>query len=84
MKQKREIYDSNLPHRAVAVYLYLWDRANQKGMCFPGIKRISSDLSISVSTVKRAVSDLERAGYISKENCYRANGGKTSNRYYLL
>ncbi|MBM6921680.1 MarR family transcriptional regulator, partial [Phocea massiliensis] len=45
---------------------------------------IAKDLSLSRSTVKRAVKDLEKAGLIRKEPHYRENGSATSNRYYLL
>ena len=41
-------------------------------------------MSLSQSTVKRAVKDLEKAGLIRKEPHYRENGSATSNRYYLL
>lgn len=84
LRNKREIYQAALPHRAVAVYLYLHDRANKQGTCFPAIKRISIDLNLSTSTVKRAICDLEQGGYIEKENRYRTNGGKSSNEYQIL
>ena len=57
---KKEIYEAELPHRAVAVYLYLKDRANKEGTCYPAIGTIARELHLSVSTVKRAISDLER------------------------
>lgn len=84
MKNKREVYLDDLPHRAVSVYLYLSDRADKQGTCFPGMKRIALDLKLSVSTVKRALTDLEAAGYIQKQNRFRTNGGKSSNEYTLL
>ena len=82
--RRREIYKADLPHRAVAVYLYLSDRANKEGTCFPAIKTIAKDLSISISTVKRAVSDLEQNGFIRKKQRWRENGGKSSLLYELL
>ena len=36
--------NDDLPHRAVAVYLYLFDRANKAGECWPAIKRIAEEL----------------------------------------
>ena len=30
----REIYSTNLPHRAIAVYMYLRDRADKDGSCY--------------------------------------------------
>lgn len=49
------IYSDNLPSRAVTVYMYLFHRANKDGQCWPSEKRIAKDLSMSLSTVKRAL-----------------------------
>ena len=78
------IYIDNLPHRAKTVYMYLRDRANKEGVCWPGINRIASDLEISRSTIKRALTDLELNGYIKKEMRYRGNGSYSSNLYTIL
>ena len=78
------IYTDNLQLRAKAVYMYLRDRANEKGACWPGINRISSDLDMSRSTVKRALGDLIQNGYIEKEKRYRGNGSYSSNLYIIL
>ena len=77
------IYSSNLPHRAVAVYMYLKDRANKDGICWPSIKTIARELHLSRATVQRALNDLCAAGYLSKENRWRENGGCTSNLYKI-
>ena len=74
--------DENLPHRAKAVYMYLKDRANKDSQCWPGIKTIARELQLSVSTVKRALNDLEQHGYLAKlPRC--PNGSNTSNLYTL-
>jgi len=78
------IYTDNLPHRAKTVYMYLRDRANEKGASWPGINRIASDLDISRSTVKRELGDLIQNGYIEKELHYRGNGSYSSNLYTIL
>lgn len=75
--------DTELPFRARAVYMYLRDRSDAEGKCWPGIKTIASDLMLSRSTVKRALADLERAGYLTKVSRYRSNGSNTSNLYAL-
>lgn len=75
------IYSDNLPSRAVAVYMYLVQRANLDGQCWPSERRIALDLSISKSTVKRAIADLVKSGYIRTEQRYRKNGGKSSLLY---
>ena len=77
------IYAEDIPHRAKAVYMYLKDRANQSGTCWPGINTIAKDLHLSRSTVKRALGDLTRRGFIKKESCYRENGSNSSNLYLV-
>ena len=76
--------NSDLPHRAKQVYMYLYDRCDKEMKAWPGINRMAYDLSLSRSTVKRALNDLVKAGLIRKEPHFRENGSATSNRYYLL
>ncbi len=75
--------DTELPSRARAVYMYLHDRSDAEGKCWPGIKTIASDMKLSRSTVKRALADLEKAGYLKKLSRYRENGSSTSNLYSI-
>lgn len=77
------IYKSELPHRARSVYMYLHDRADKDGKCYPGIGTIARELHLSRSTVKRAIADLEKSGHLRKEQRWRENGGKSSNLYFL-
>ncbi len=84
MSYFQDIYQSELNHRARAVYMYLKDRSGRKGQCWPGIKTIAAELGLSRSTVKRALDDLCRAGLIIKEDRWRENGSLTSNLYRLL
>ena len=69
-----KVYQSDLNHRARAVYMYLKDYADSEGKCWPGIRTISAELRLSRSTVKRALNDLCRAELISKEHRWRENG----------
>ena len=78
------LYCMDLPLQAKLVYLYLYDRKNKDNVTWPGLNTIARELSLSRSTVKRAIQDLERAGLVRKEAHYRQNGSATSNRYYLL
>ena len=79
-----KLYQADLPHRAKLVYVYLHDRMDSEKKAWPGLNTIAKDLSVSRSTVKRAVKDLEKTGLIRKEPHYRENGSATSNRYYLI
>ena len=55
------LYRTELPHRAVAVYIYLADRANENNECWPAIPTIAADLKYSQSTVRRGICDLKKA-----------------------
>lgn len=84
MSYYRKLYEyDDLPHRAKAVYIYLYDRCNKEKKCWPSIKTIARELSFSQSTVRRAIQDLEKAKLVHKEFAYRKNGSHTSNRYYV-
>ena len=85
MNSFRNIYNSNLSHRARSVYMYLKDRADSEGRCWPAIRTIALELGLSRSTVKRALDELVEAGYIIKQTRFdeRKNGGQTSNLYTL-
>ena len=72
------LYRSDLPHRAVSVYVYLFDRANKNGECWPAIPTIARDLKLSESTVRRALHDLRREDLVESEQRYREKGGKSS------
>lgn len=77
------LYRMDLPHRAVSVYIYLFDRANKDCECWPAIPTIAADLNLSQSTVRRALKDLRKAGLITTEQRYRAKGGKSSLLYKI-
>ena len=72
------LYRTELPHRAVAVYVYFADRTNEKGECWPAIPTIAADLKYSPSTIRRGIRDLKRAGLLETEQRYRKKGGKSS------
>ena len=78
MRNFTELYRMDLPHRAISVYIYLYDRANKDNTCWPSIPTISRDLKLSESTIRRALKDLRKAGLIKTEPRYRENGGNSS------
>ena len=77
------LYRLDLPHRAVSVYIYLSDKANKNGECWPAIPTIANELQLSQSTVRRALRDLRKAGLLETEQRYRTKGGKSSLLYKL-
>lgn len=79
-----KIYETELPHRAKAVYFYLKNRSNAQGQCYPAIGTIARELGLSRRTVERGIQDLILAGFLTKEQRFRENGGKSSLLYTLL
>jgi len=77
------LYRDDLPHRAITVFMYLYDRADKNMTCYPSVSTIAYELSLSTSTVKRAISDLLKTGYLTKEHRFRQKGAKSSNLYTL-
>jgi len=77
------LYNTDLPHRAISVYIYLYDRANKQGECWPAVSTIAKDLKLSSSTVRRALKDLRKECLIETEQRYRTKGGKSSLLYKL-
>ena len=80
----QNIYHSDLSHRARSVYMYLKDRADKDGKCWPAIKTIAKELRLSSSTVKRALDDLYGAGLLTREPRWRENGSLSSDLYRLV
>ena len=79
-----EIYgDPELSARAKQVLVYLHDRANQDGESWYAIGTMAKDLSLSRSTIKRALAELIRQVRLKRQPRFRVNGGCTSNRYRL-
>ena len=78
MVDMRFLYEMELPHRAVAVYQYLFFRADREGKCWPAVPTIAKDLKLSEKTVRRSIKDLQKAGLIETEQRYRRSGGKSS------
>ncbi len=47
MSRLEFLYRTELPHRTVAVYIYLADRTNENNECWPAIPTIAADLKYS-------------------------------------
>lgn len=83
-KIKEMLYTLNIKSRDLSILLYLVDRCDKDFTCFPSIKTISSQLKISISTVKRGLISLSNQNYIKKiERFSDINGRQTSNLYVI-
>lgn len=81
VKDYELIIRDDLSFTAQSIYRYLRYRQGKNENCYPSHKTIAADNKCSVSTVKRAIAELIKAGYIEKVNRRRSNGAKTSNIY---
>lgn len=84
MTDLKRLYQSDLPSRAIAVYLYLRGRANKEGFCWPAIPTMARELKVSESTIRRALRDLVQEGFLKVEERQRESGADSSNMYWLL
>lgn len=83
MTDLKKLYQSDLPNRAIAVYLYLRGRANKEGFCWPAIPTMARELKMSESTIRRALRDLVQEGFLKVEERQRESGADSSNKFTL-
>ncbi len=83
MQKLEYLYRSELPSRAIVVYMYLADRAGQEDFCFPAVPTIARHTNLSVRTVQRAILDLKKGGFLRVQERRRWNGADSSNLYTL-
>lgn len=57
--------------------------ADENNSCFPGQDKLAHDVGVSVSTIRRALKELESDGFIVRERRYREDGFRSSDRYFL-
>ena len=84
MTDLKKLYQSDLPNRAIAVYLYLRGRANREGVCWPAVPTMARELKMSESTIRRALRDLVQEGFLKVEERQRESGADSSNKFTLL
>ena len=84
MTDLKRLYQSDLPNRAIAVYLYLRGRANKEGFCWPAIPTMARELKMSESTIRSALRDLVQEGFLVIEERQRESGADSSNNYQLI
>ena len=69
---------------AVLVYYDLCSRANQDNECWPSKKTIAAACRVSVSTVTRALRELETSGMIATVYRFRASNNKQTSNIYRV
>lgn len=83
MNSRLTIFRTDLPSRAVSVYLCLLSHCNKQRQCYPSLSTIAFETKLSKKTVQRAIEDLCKEGFLFLEHRYRSNGGKSSSLYTL-
>ncbi len=81
------IFNCNLNPTGHKVYSYLSFRAGKEKRCYPSKREIATDCGISISTVTRAIKELQLAGLIEIKAQTRmkryGNNGASANLYLL-
>lgn len=79
-----DIFGSGIEKRAFVVYCYLSRCSDMRTkQCYPSLKTIAKSCSMSVTTVRRALTDLENGGWIDIAQRFSDNG-QESNLYTVL
>jgi|GEM_PF-451680 len=78
------IFDGGISTNSKLIYLYLCKCANSDGQCFPSHNTIGTACGISVTTVKKAHSELEIAELIETQGQKRPNKGTCTNLYTVF
>lgn len=81
MKDFEKMFREDMSSSEQHIYSYLVFRQGKNENCYPSHSKVARDCKLSVSTVKRCLTSLEKKGYIRKINRRRSNGSKTSNIY---
>ena len=84
MGKYEELYKIVVSSKGKLVYFYLEDRKDADNVAWPALNTMARELSMSRSSVRRAIQELEKIGLVRKEAHYRLNGSATSNRYHVI
>ena len=70
---------------ATKTYVVLLLRSDSnRNQCWPSLKKISSDACMSLSSVQKAITELEEIGLIVKQHRTTAKGDAASNLYTIM
>lgn len=79
------IEDTELKASDKMLYVVLSKYAdNKSGESFPSNKRLKELVGASINSIQSSKKRLMDAGYISIEQRFNSNGGRTSNLYRIL
>jgi len=70
-------------HVAACVYLVLARHADDRGVCWPAVRRIARLAGTTERSVRRALKVLAEMGYVRIDHRRSPSGAPSSNKYYL-
>ncbi len=68
---------------AKSVLQALASRADSEGVCWPSLRTLDTDSGFGVTTVCKALRELEKDGWIRREQRKKRDGGPTSTKYTI-
>lgn len=77
------LYDSSVSALAIRVYGVLDRHGSDPSNCYPGHTRIAKLVGVSPRSINAPIRELEQVGAVLREKRESADGGRTSNGYYL-
>lgn len=79
---KNKLLKENITANAFRIFCILLAHS-KNGICYPSIRKMAEEYSMSKTTVSNSIKELEEHEIILKENRTVGSGKKTSNCYYL-
>lgn len=80
----RKAARGTLPAREFQVLMALAEYTDTKRRCFPSVRTVADLLGVSMDTIQRAFTALDKKGWITREERLRDDGGRTSSLITLL
>lgn len=78
------VCDVRLSHAAVRMFAALAFHANDAGICWPAITRLAPSISVSRTYAQALLTELERAGWLTRTGRIdTSTGRRVSNAYRL-
>src|SRR5262245_29766451 len=81
--QQITVWRDELHPSSKLILLYLAERADEYGDCWPGHEKIAEGTGLSVRSVKRRLPPLVELGLVETWRRHRPDGTRTSNGYRL-
>jgi hypothetical protein len=78
------IFDEKISNHAKLLYCFMCRIADNEGFSFPSHKYIADKCGIGVTSIKKAIKELEEIGVLDVAPRVNKTKGKTSNLYSVI